>query len=164
MKIHKIARTSLALLAGLLLIVGLSGCEVAAQRAADEAERAVEDATGIRVDTPAPGEGGGAQLPEAWPAEAPVYPEATVTEAATTTMEGVTQHFVTFRTKDAHQDVASWFKSELEAKGWTINSEITTGSGQEISTTFIAIKDKLTATVYIYIVDGEVEISQQVLY
>jgi len=161
MKIHKIARTSLALLAGLLLIVGLSGCEVAAQRAADEAERAVEDATGIRVDTPASGE---AQLPEAWPAEAPVYPEATVTEAATTTMEGVTQHFVTFRTKDAHQDVASWFKNELEAKGWTINSEITAGSGQDISTTFVAIKDTLTSTVHIYIADGEVEITQQVLY
>lgn len=171
MKIHTITRASVAMLAGSLLIMSLSGCDIVAQRAADEAERAVEEAeraveeaTGVRIDAQAPTEGGEAQLPEGWPTEAPVYPEATITGAAKITLEGVTQYTVVFRTKDAHQDVSAWFKNELEAKGWTIDSEMTTGSGQDISTTYMASMDKLTCTILIHIIDGEVEINQQVWY
>jgi len=162
MKIHKIARTSLALLAGLLLIVGLSGCEVAAQRAADEAERAVEDATGIRVDTPAPGEGGEPQLPEGLPAEVPVYPEAIITESTVGVEGNTNQWSAIFRTKDPHQDVADWFKSELEARGWRIDSATTMGMDPYFETKYVASIDDLDAWIDIITVDGEVEISKRV--
>jgi len=162
MKIHTLLRASLALMAGSLLVLSLSGCDIVAQQAAEEAERAVEEATGVRVDAPVPTEGGEAQLPEGWPAEVPVYPEVTITEPWSVTAEGVTQLGVTLRTKDAHADVAAWYREELEAKGWTIDSEMTVGSGQDITTNYIASMGKLACVVNISIVEGEVEIAQQV--
>lgn len=170
MKIHALARATVALMAGSLLVVSLSGCDIVAQRAADEAERAVgeaeravEDATGVRIDAPAPAEGEEAQLPEGWPPEVPVYPEATITDPWSVTAEGVTHLSAVFRTKDAHQDVSAWFKNELEAKGWTIDSEMTTGSGQDISTTYTASMGKLECGIEIHTFDGETKIYQNVL-
>lgn len=161
-KIHTLTKASIALLAGSLLVVNLSGCDIVAQRAADEAERAVEEATGVRVDVPTPAEESEAQLPEGWPTEAPVYPEATITDSVTTTLEGSTQYSVVFRTRDAHPDVSVWFENEFEAKGWTIDAARTIETSQGISTTYIASIDKLECVVHIGIVDGEVEIAQQV--
>lgn len=113
---------TLALLAALLLV--LTACDqrsVAPERpASDEAGR--EDAgdatTDASDDDEGPAEGEATELPDGWPADAPVY-EGDIIEA---TKDGDT-YTVGIKTSDAAQDVLEWYRGQFADGGWTIMSD-----------------------------------------
>ncbi|HET6498988.1 MAG TPA: hypothetical protein VFH17_08065, partial [Coriobacteriia bacterium] len=101
-----------------------SGCDAVADRAVQEAEQAVEDATGVAVDT-----GGENALPEGWPQDVPIFPDARIdTSASLQSAEG-TVHSARLLTAEPFQDVVDWYDAEFESKGWTISQRLTTGTG-----------------------------------
>lgn len=157
MNIYTLARISIAMAAGLMLVIVLSGCEVATQRAteeagraAGEAERPVEDATNVAADAEASAEGDEIPLPEGWPADAPVSAEAIIVSASRESGADHTYYVAVFRVNDTHRDVSAWLRGELQAKGWSIDSESTTGAGGELTTTYSGSKGTLESIINIY--------------
>lgn len=133
----------------------------------DAAERAIEAATGGRVDVDADGgtytvktdDGTWStsdKLPSDWPSDAPLYPGADVqgsVAAAGGDTQGVGQ-YVGLLSSDSAQQVAAWYKSELAAKGWTVGTDITTPQGSMIG----ADKGGRTVAVTITSQDGKTAI------
>ncbi len=68
----------------------------------------------------------GAELPEHWPDDIPVFPKAKITVG----VEGAgTQNFimVTLETNKAVSEAKDFYKSELPKQGWKINNEVEAG-------------------------------------
>ncbi len=62
-------------------------------------------------------------LPRGFPAQMPVYPEATITDTAWTRSSGNVDLRVAFLTPDAPRDVIGFYQSELGNKGWKVTDE-----------------------------------------
>lgn len=115
----------LVLVAGLVAVLGLTGCEKAA-------EEAVEDAAGVDVDNDdgsvtIEGDDGAsitmdteaAELPEGYPDDAPVY-DGKLEAAWEATQDDSTSYSLSMTTKDGVEEVVDWYKDALQDEGWTI--------------------------------------------
>lgn len=129
---------ALSLLCGAVLLVG-AGC---AQNAAENAvEREIEEATNgqVQADIDVEGDSGeititsddgdtvgqfgeDLELPSDLPETIPVYENATL--LASTHSEENDTHILTFTSTDDFAEIQEYFKSEIDAEGWTIDNEL----------------------------------------
>jgi len=87
----------------------------------------------------------GAELPEHWPDDVPVFPKTKITSS----VEGAgdaNMIMVVFETNKLISEAKDFYKAELPEKGWKITSEIETGKEISILT---ASKDNRIASVSI---------------
>jgi hypothetical protein len=143
------------LLVGSLLgsLVALTGCDVLAKKA-------VEGATGVKVDqnggkvtvttkdgeqaTVSSGEDG--KLPSGLPDYVPVHDgKVSGKSAAMETPQGATYTFVV-QTNDDIATIITWAKAQLTAKGWTVTTNVTTSDSAVVSAK-IGEKTQYTLTV-----------------
>ncbi|MCL4554345.1 MAG: hypothetical protein M1617_01460 [Actinobacteria bacterium] len=151
-------KLAVTIIAGVLLIFGLSGCQMATEVAEQEAERAIEDVTGGQVELDAPA----GQLPEGFPEDVPVYDPATIELSSSMTQEGATVFLVTLLTDDPLQDVIDWHTAEWETRGWTVDYEMTQGSGDAMTASFTVSKGQIENIVVLSVVEGQTNIAHQV--
>lgn len=113
------------------LALGVTGC----QRAV---ERAVEGATGVKVDqkgesvtvTGDDGEeltisGKGGSLPDDWPSDIPVYPGVELVSSSSMRIGDSAHMTVAWTTSDDVNDAYEWYRDKLPSAGWEITSDFT---------------------------------------
>lgn len=126
----------------LVLVFPLAGCQKVAEKAA---QKAVESATGVKVDQNGDkvtiegdnGEsveiqgGSSSKLPDNLPSDFPVYDATLISASSVTGSEG-TSFFLSFETDKPVSDVHDWYKTQLPDKGWTVENDMTnTADGQD---------------------------------
>ncbi len=134
----------------LLAVVAAAGCRQAAQKAVEEATGVkVEDGgTSVVVETE---EGkatieSGKKLPEGFPASFPVY-EGEI-ESAGSFSQGESQVYnVIVTTDDDIDQVKAFYLKELPSKGWKIGMTADVGTGSDRGVTIAAETDAFSATV-----------------
>jgi hypothetical protein len=145
------ARLASILAIALIATVALSGCQMIAQKA-------VENATGVKVDqstgkTTITGKDGQSatlsgsdnKLPDGLPADVPTY-QGTIKGSASVSTNGNQSWSFTVTTTDDVATVTSWYKTQLADKGWTIDSAATVNGNSVISAKNGANKLAVTAT------------------
>lgn len=128
---------TLAVLTPFFLLVGCGG-ESAVENAMEqqieeetgEEANVVIDDTSMRVETE---EGtveiGSASLPENWPEDVAVYPNAAVSYSAAVNSEnGEPQMAFVITTDDSVTAVAAFYKDQLMANGWTMEAAMEAGT------------------------------------
>ncbi len=130
-----------------LVLVPLTGCQVAAKKAA-------EKATGVEVNqdqskvtvTGKDGEkveiqgGDDASLPDGFPQDVPVYKDATVKMGNSITSEGKTTYSAILQTGDDVNTVSAWYKDALPKEGWTLEGDMSSNSNGKTTTVIGAKK------------------------
>lgn len=135
----------------------LTACGSPADRAA---ERAIENASGGDADVDVQGgttrvttsEGtvtvGEQELPADWPTDVPAYPGSTIQAAGTVNGQG---KGALFQTSDASADVVAYYKTQLAAGGWTMDTVAAMGSISVLS----ASKEGRTVAIQIAASEGQ---------
>ena len=89
---------------------------------------------------------GGTSLPSNWPSDVPAYAGAVITYSGTSNPStGEAGAAVMFTTKDSTATVATFYKEQLVATGWTISAEANANG----MTTLAATKDTRNFGMYI---------------
>lgn len=146
------------IVAGVLLIFGLSGCQMATEIAEQEAERAIEEVTGGQIELDAPA----GELPQGFPEDVPIYDPATIDMASAMEQAGANVFLVTLLTDDPLQDVIDWHTAEWETRGWTVDYEMTQGSGDAMTASFTVSKGQIENIVMLSVAEGQTNITHQV--
>ncbi|MEN9338509.1 MAG: hypothetical protein RI945_234, partial [Candidatus Parcubacteria bacterium] len=71
------------------------------------------------------------KLLDSWPSDAPVYPNAEITQSTFVDSQVVgteASFLASLTTSDSEQTVMDYYKKELSINGWAINSAMSTGS------------------------------------
>jgi uncharacterized protein (DUF2344 family) len=127
-------------------------------------ERAIEEQTNGEADVDFDGETmqietdegsmeiGSQTLPDAWPLDVPVYPDATIMASYTTNMqEEQAATMLNLATKDAPTAVQAFYDRELKANSWLIESQGSFGTMTMIS----AKKESRSLTLQIMVNEEE---------
>jgi hypothetical protein len=120
-------RTIGSLLIALFLTLTVTGCSQLAEQAIQKSTGASVNASGGQVTVTGPNgqkatvSGEQNQLPADLPASVPTY-KATVKTSATVTTDKGTNYTFSMETPDDVATVASWYKNQLVAKGWTMKT------------------------------------------
>jgi hypothetical protein len=94
-------------------------------------------------------------VPAEFPSDRVPLPDgARVTQAATTTVSGATSHLLQFYSKDSVEDVADYFKSELEGNGFT--QSITSSQDGGVFAIYTENEDGTGLSVTVTITNSEV--------
>ncbi len=141
-------------------MLGAGGCGVIAKKA-------VEGATGVKVDdngdsvtikgsdgsesTISTGEG---KLADDFPDSVPVY-DGTITDSTVFSSNGVSQWTASVTTPDSVDDVKAFYEQRLEAEGWKTTFNMDSGSQGSRTVAYSAELDDLTLTVTIDDSDGD---------
>lgn len=131
---HRGVRLAVVVLLALGVVV-LTGCAKVAEKAT---EAAVEKATGVKVDqsgenvTVTTDEGEAtlsseAKLPADFPADVPLYDNATITSAMTNKADEGMTFIVAATSDDDAATIFEWYKKAFEDKGWEIKSTMEVG-------------------------------------
>ena len=149
-------RTLVAVALVVVLAFALTGCQLIAQKA-------VEQATGVKVDkngdsvtiTGKNGETASVakgKVPDGWPTDVPVY-TGTVTMGNKMDTGGKTAFLVTLETPDAPKAVADWYEQQLTSQGWTkTDRNDANAGGKDVS---ILVAEKGTQRVAVSASTGE---------
>ena len=137
----------------LLILVLASGCfgQNIAEKIAEEAiEKAIESDSGENVDIDLDdGEmtiesddgdvsiGMGADLPDNFPDNVPVYPDMEIISSWSVTEDNKDSYSINGLTEDAGSDVFAWYKENLD--GWEIENEFS-ASGDDVKTSSLSAK------------------------
>ncbi len=148
----------------LFATVALGGCSVIAKKA-------VEGATGVKVDengdsvtvkgtdgsesTISSGEG---KLAEDFPDSVPVY-DGDIVDSTVIHTGDVSQWTASISTGDAVDDVKSFYAERLAAEGWKITLDMDAGTGADRTVAYTAELDDLALTVTIAAPDSKTEIA-----
>jgi hypothetical protein len=114
-------------------------------------ERVIERSTGGQVEIGIDGE---AKLPSSFPEDVPRYPDARYVSASVTNEGKIA--IANFKTGDSATEVQSWFKSELEAGGFALDTTFALGGSIQYYT-----KGDIRLTVQTQERDGETVVSIQ---
>jgi hypothetical protein len=79
----------------------------------------------------------GAELPEGFPGNVPVYPDMEITTSWKSTEDDKVSFSISGLTEEAGDDVFAWYKDKLS--GWEIESEFT-ASGDDVKTSSLSVK------------------------
>ena len=154
MSAARIARTLLLVMLSAMLALGTLGC----QRAA---ERVVEEATGVRVDEDgdsvtvqtdegeATFSGSDASLPDDWPSDVPVYPDAEIETSTSMRIDETVQLAVTWKTSDDVTTVYEWYRDELPAAGWEVTGDFSMEQDGQRTANISSSKGSSDANVFI---------------
>lgn len=99
-----------------------------------------------------------ATLPEKWPDSVPIAPNAQIEYSSSVSSgdSGTLSHSVVFSTSQSAAEVTEFYKSALEANGWTIGATVSTGEGSMLSA---SKGDDEAAVAYISEVDGKTSVN-----
>jgi hypothetical protein len=153
-----------AVIIGLLVIGVLS--KGVGQRANDSAaERAIEAATGGKVDVDS--ESGEVtvktdqgtwstsdKLPANWPSDVPVYPGAKVTASVAGAGDQANGSYASLESSDTVAAVIAWYKKEVPGAGWTVETDAMVSGSLMLSAT----KSERALSVTVTAEDGNVAI------
>lgn len=143
-----------------VLVVIILGWLLSGVFARKGAERTFEQVTGGKVNygadnttTYTTDEGsvtvGGGSLPDNWPSDAPQYPGAQIQYSGSSNPQtGEAGASIVFQVSATAQTVVEYYKRELLAKGWKIDTTATVGPATTLGAT------KGGKTFYVYIVDA----------
>jgi hypothetical protein len=93
----------------------------------------LQDAGGAAVDEEPPFElPESLPVPKAFPAEVPVYADATITDTAFTRQPGTTSFLLIFLTPDSRDRVIGFYQREFEGNGWTVTEGAAFGVEERI--------------------------------
>lgn len=147
-----------------MLIVALAGCSMIAQKA-------VENATGVKVDqsgknVTVTGQNGqtasvsseGGKLPDGLPSDVPAYSGTIASSARIATDQGVNYTFQ-ITTSDDAATVQSWYKDQLTSKGWKVTGTVTSGADQAMVTATKTDKNNILVTIGKNSSDGKTEVN-----
>jgi hypothetical protein len=121
-------RTAVLVLVVTALVLALTGCAQLAQQAIEKSTGVSVDKNGNKVTVTGPNgqqttvQGGKNELPADLPSSIPIYNGATVKASATIAAEKTTNYTISLETSDDVATVASWYKTELTGKGWTMKT------------------------------------------
>lgn len=132
------------------------------------AEKAVESSTNSDIDisddkfTVNTNEGSmqwgeGAELPDDFPSDVPIYKNAKVTSSSTSTADQ--GYSASLSTTDSQSTVADYYKAELEKQGWTIDDSYTASDTSGKSTSYYASKGDRDLTIGVYKYTDEVSVT-----
>ena len=125
---------------GVALLVLMSGCQTAA-------EKAVEQVTGVQVDEEgdsvtveteegkATVGGEGTDIPSDWPSDVPIYPDTTVVSTVDYEVSGAKNMGVTLDSTDDAKTINDWYVDEVEKNGWKVTAKASTNGSYVISAT-----------------------------
>ncbi len=154
-----------------VLAVALIAAALVAGGCGTIAKKAVEGATGVKVD-----EDGGTvtikgddgsestistdegKLADDFPDSVPVY-DGTISDSTSFSSGGVSQWTAAISTPDSVDDVKAFYVQRLEAEGWTITFDMDSSSGSDRTVAYSAELDNLSLTVTIAAPDAETEIA-----
>ncbi len=128
-----------------LTLPGLTGCRSLTRLMTRKAtEKALEESSGAKEVTlekdgvrfeGKEGEkvsiGGGAKLPDGWPAYAPIYPGAKLQMAIAN--PGQKAKIISMETGDAPDKALAFYKDKLTAEGWTVATTLDLGDTHQTS-------------------------------
>lgn len=148
-----------------LVVLGLIGRGASRNAGEEAAERIIENMTGGQVDIDADGDEvtvktdqgtytTADKLPADFPSDVPVYAGAKV--VGSVTADGAQGGmYVGLETTAAVDDVIAWYRSEVKARGWTVQTDATVSGSLILSAT----KDTRVLSVGIAQDDGTVSIT-----
>jgi len=150
---------------GVVVAVLLIGGVVNRMAGKSAAERAIEAATGGSVDIDGDGDDvtiktadgtytGGNKMPDDFPSDVPVYPDADVQGSYSLNGASGQGFTVGLSSDDPLADVIAWYKREVAAKGWTIVADANYNGSLVLSAT----KDARGLNVSVSEDDGKVTI------
>lgn len=130
-----------------------------------DAERVIESATGGNADVNSNGDvtvktdqgtfSSSDKLPADFPTDVPIYPGSKVQASVAATQTQGGGNYVGLVSTDSADKVASWYKTELAAKGWKVSTSFQGQGGTMIGGT----KDKRNVAVTIAEDSGNTAIS-----
>ncbi len=91
--------------------------------------------------------GSGAELPEGFPGNVPVYPDMEITTSWRSTDNDKDNYSISGLTEDAGDDVFAWYKDKLS--GWNIEGEFTVNVDEGKSSSLTAKGDGLILTIMV---------------
>lgn len=140
----------------IIVVLGATGCATTAEQIAEDVAGEVVggevniDGGGVTVDTP-----GGAvtvgtdTLPEGFPADFPIPEAAKVESSSRVAVSAGTDFYVNLISDDALADVLDWYKTELAAQGWEMETEVQVPGDASMPTMLVAKKGTMTGTITI---------------
>ena len=132
-------RTIAVLLVGAVLTLAVTGCGLIAQQAFQKATGVSVDKNGNQLTVTGPNgqkatvQGDQNKLPDGLPASVPTYPGGTVKGSTAVTTDKGSDFTFTIQTGDDVQTVGKWYKAQLAAKGWTVESATSVGAAEILS-------------------------------
>lgn len=97
--------------------------------------------------------GSGAELPEGFPGNVPVYPDMEITTSWRSTDNDKDNYSISGLTEDAGDDVFAWYKDKLS--GWNIEGEFTVNVDDGKSSSLTAKGDGLILTIMVIETEDE---------
>ncbi len=97
--------------------------------------------------------GTGADLPDGFPGDVPIYPDMEITMGWAVTEDSKDSYSVNGLTEDAGDDVFAWYKDKLS--GWDIENEFT-ASGDDVTTSSLSAKNG-GLEVFLMVIESEDE-------
>ncbi len=151
-------RRALVGVLSIMLVLGVVGCQAPVEKIAEEVAGGViggdvkVDGDSVTVETGDGAvtiDGGTDTLPEGFPSDFPVYDETRVESSSKIASGESTDFYVNLISDDAFTDVFDWYKAELVAEGWTIDSEVQVPDNEGASAMFTVKKGTVTGTITI---------------
>lgn len=150
-----------AVVVGVLVVGGIVR-SIERKAANSFAEKAIEAATGGKVDIDSDGgeitvrtdEGiwsTSDKLPDGWPSDVPTYPDTAIQSSVAANQGQDLGHFVGLLTDDGIAKVVDWYKDKLADEGWKIETDLTVTDGSMLG----ASKDSRSLIVTIMPQDGK---------
>ncbi|MFC2159345.1 hypothetical protein ACFLQS_01360 [Actinomycetota bacterium] len=112
-----------------------------------------DDTVEIKSDEGEATFGSGAELPEGFPGNVPVYPDMELTTSWKSTEGDKDNYSISGLTEDAGDDVFEWYKDKLS--GWNIEGEFTMSGDDGKTSTLSAKGDGLTVTIMVIETEDE---------
>lgn len=154
-----------------VLAIALVFAAVAVGGCGTIAKKAVEGATGVKVDNNGDsvtikGDDGSestistadGKLADDFPDPVPVY-DGDITDSTVFSNGGVSQWTANLTTSDSIDDVKAFYEQRLEAEGWKVTFNMDSGTGSDRTAAYGAELDDLTLTVTIDDSDGKTDIA-----
>lgn len=148
-----------------VIVLGLIGNAFSKSASENAAERAIEAATGGRVDIDSDGDEVTVKtdqgtytttdkLPSDFPSDVPVYAGAKILGSVASAGASEGGYFVTMETSASLNDVIAWYRNEVKGKGWTVVTDANINGSLMLSAT----KDSRALSVTVTEEDGKTAI------
>lgn len=95
-------------------------------------------------------------LPSDFPSDVPIYDDANITSASSNS--SLESHYLSLTSTDDYSDITSYYESELEDNGWTIDNT-STFTAQGKSTTYLCSKGDRDLSVGLFEYEGTTTIT-----
>jgi hypothetical protein len=149
----KSARILIVLVVLCAAVLSMTGCQLIAQKAVEGATGVKVDQSGNGKDVTVTGKNGTAslssqegKLPDGLPSNVPAY-DGTIKSSATLATDKGTNYTYTIETSDDIAAVQAWYKDQLTTKGWTVTGSVTGGTDSAMVSAKIGDTSNIVVTI-----------------